>query len=125
MAHAMQSDSDDTSLFRRALGVFGYTSRAIGLVWTTSRPLTFALAALTLVAGVLPAAIAWVGKLIVDGVVAAIAQDAGRPRTRDAAGAGGAGSGASSLRHCPRCTARHLGLSVAACAPCSASASTS
>jgi len=59
------------SLFRRALGVFGYTHRAIELVWTTSRPLTFALAALTVVAGILPAAIAWVGRLIVDGVVAA------------------------------------------------------
>jgi len=59
--------------------VFGYTHRAIELVWTTSRPLTFALAALTVIAGVLPAAIAWVGRLIVDGVVAAIAQDTPDP----------------------------------------------
>ncbi|HEY9780827.1 MAG TPA: ABC transporter ATP-binding protein [Leptolyngbyaceae cyanobacterium] len=41
------------------------------LVWTTSRPLTIFLAVLTLVAGLLPAAIAYVGKLIVDGVVLA------------------------------------------------------
>ncbi|MDH3586984.1 MAG: ABC transporter ATP-binding protein/permease, partial [Gammaproteobacteria bacterium] len=59
---------------RRALGVFGYTHRAINLVWTTSRPLTVALAVLTIVAGVLPAAIAWVGQLIVDGVVAAMSE---------------------------------------------------
>ena len=70
---------NEASLFRRALGVFGYTHRAIGLVWTTSRPLTFALAVLTVVAGILPAAIAWVGQLIVDGVVAAMAQETPDP----------------------------------------------
>ena len=58
-------------LLRRSLGVFGYSSRALALVWTTSRPLTITLALLTLVAGVLPAAIAYIGQLIVDGVVAA------------------------------------------------------
>jgi ATP-binding cassette subfamily B protein len=56
---------------RRALGVFGYSRRALELVWTTSRPLTIALALLTLVGGVLPAVIAYIGQLIVDGVVAA------------------------------------------------------
>jgi ATP-binding cassette subfamily B protein/ATP-binding cassette subfamily C protein len=40
-------------------------------VWTTSRTLTIILAVLTLVAGLLPAAIAYIGKLIVDAVVAA------------------------------------------------------
>ncbi len=62
-------------MLQRALGVFGYSRRAIELVWTTSRPLTIAIALLTLVAGVLPAAIAYVGKLIVDGVVAAAAAE--------------------------------------------------
>ena len=52
--------------------VFGYTRHAIELVWRTSRPLTVALAALTLVAGLLPAGIAWVGARIVDAVLAAI-----------------------------------------------------
>lgn len=52
-------------------GVFQYTGKAVGLVWTTSRPLTIIQAILTLVAGLLPAAIAYVGKLIVDGVVTA------------------------------------------------------
>ncbi len=53
--------------------VFQYTRHALDLCWATSRRLTIALAALTLVAGVLPAAIAWVGAQIVDAVVAAIA----------------------------------------------------
>ena len=56
----------------RAAGVFGYSRRAMDLVWTTSRALTFTLAILTLVAGVLPAAIAYIGQLIVDGVVTAM-----------------------------------------------------
>jgi ATP-binding cassette subfamily B protein len=55
----------------RFFGVFRYSRRAIQLVWTTSRPLTVALALLTLVAGVLPAGIAFVGARIVDGVIAA------------------------------------------------------
>jgi ATP-binding cassette, subfamily B, bacterial len=42
------------------------------LVWTTSRSLSIALALLTLLAGALPAAVAYVGALIVDAVVAAI-----------------------------------------------------
>jgi len=53
--------------------VFQYTRHALELVWATSRPLTVALALLTLVAGILPAGIAYVGALIVDAVVAAIA----------------------------------------------------
>ena len=57
----------------RGLGeVFHYTRHALDLVWSTSRRLTFALALLTLLAGVLPAAIAYIGAQIVDAVVAAI-----------------------------------------------------
>jgi len=67
-------------LWSRSLGVFGYSSRALDLVWTTSRPLTITLALLTLVAGILPAAIAYIGQLIVDGVVAATQSD--NPDTR-------------------------------------------
>ena len=69
------ADPDNTGFFTRFFGVFRYSRRAIGLVWTTSRKLTIVLAFLTLVAGVLPAAIAYVGQLIVDGVVAAIDAD--------------------------------------------------
>lgn len=53
------------------MGVFRYTSHAIGLVWSTSRRLSVALALLSAVAGGLPAAIAWVGKQIIDGVLKA------------------------------------------------------
>ncbi|OUL28878.1 ABC transporter ATP-binding protein [Nostoc sp. 106C] len=56
---------------RQSLSIFRYSGRAIGLVWTTSRSLTIILATLTLVAGLLPAAIAYIGKLIVDAVVLA------------------------------------------------------
>jgi ATP-binding cassette, subfamily B, bacterial len=52
-------------------GTFQYGRRAVGLVWSTSRALTIALALLTLTAGLLPAAIAWVGAQIVDAIVAA------------------------------------------------------
>jgi ATP-binding cassette subfamily B protein len=58
---------------RQFLGVFRYSRRAVELVWSTSRRLTVAFALLTVVAGVLPAAVAWVGQLIVDSVVAAMA----------------------------------------------------
>ena len=60
------------SLARGFFGVFRYSRRALELVWTTSRPLTIALAVLTLIAGALPAAVAYVGALIIDSVVAAI-----------------------------------------------------
>jgi ATP-binding cassette subfamily B protein len=56
---------------RSFLGVFRYSRRALDLVWSTSRVLTIALGLLTVLAGVLPAAMAWVGALIIDGVVAA------------------------------------------------------
>jgi len=56
---------------RNFLGVFRYSRRAVDLVWTTSRVLTIALGLLTLLAGVLPAGMAWVGALIIDAVVSA------------------------------------------------------
>jgi ATP-binding cassette subfamily B protein len=66
-------------LARGFVGVFAYSKRALELVWTTSRPLTIAFAVMTLIAGTLPAAVAYVGALIVDAVVAAIQADvAGR-----------------------------------------------
>jgi len=57
----------------RNFAVFAYTRRAIELVWSTNRRLAILLGLLTLAAGLLPAAMAWVGKLIVDGVVNQIA----------------------------------------------------
>jgi ATP-binding cassette subfamily B protein len=54
---------------RGHLGVFGYSQRALALVWSTNRGLTAALALLSVAAGLLPAAIAYVGKLIIDAVM--------------------------------------------------------
>ncbi len=61
-------------MIARTLGVYGYGGRAIRLVWDTSRRLTVALSLLSLGAGLLPAAVAYIGKLIVDAVVHAIQQ---------------------------------------------------
>jgi ATP-binding cassette, subfamily B, bacterial len=51
--------------------IFQYCGRAANLVWSTDRRLTVLLAIITLIAGLLPATIAYVGKLIVDQVVLA------------------------------------------------------
>ena len=51
---------------------FVHTPQAIGFVWRNNRWGILGLAVLTLAGALLPAAQAWVGKLIVDGVVAAI-----------------------------------------------------
>ncbi len=75
-----KAETVEAGFLERSLGTFRYGRRAIGLVWTTSRRLTIALAVLTIIAGVLPAAIAYIGQLIVDSVVAAI--DAEQPDTR-------------------------------------------
>ncbi|MEH2060653.1 MAG: ABC transporter ATP-binding protein [Nostoc sp.] len=56
-------------MLRQSLTVLRYSGRAVNLVWTTSRSLTILLASLTLVGGLLPAAISYIGKLIVDAVV--------------------------------------------------------
>jgi ATP-binding cassette subfamily B protein len=56
----------------RNSAILGYTRRGMALVWSTNRRLAILLALLTLMAGLLPAAMAWVSKLIVDGVVAQI-----------------------------------------------------
>lgn len=69
--HSQEWTGND-SQFRRFIGVFRYSRRAIELVWATSKPMTLAMGFLTLVAGLLPAAVAWIGQLIVDAVLAAI-----------------------------------------------------
>ena len=61
--------ADPAGLQRSLFGVFDYSSRALALVWTTNKLLGIALALLTLVAGVLPAAVAYVGAQIVDAVI--------------------------------------------------------
>ncbi|MBX3126581.1 MAG: ABC transporter ATP-binding protein [Polyangiaceae bacterium] len=66
----MSVDDTPTGL-RRQLAVFRHTGRAFELVWQTSRGLLALLLASTLFGGLLPAAVAWVGKEIVDAVLRA------------------------------------------------------
>jgi ATP-binding cassette subfamily B protein len=70
-AHVIAGTREALTL-RGFFGVFRYSRRALELVWSTNRALTVALAALTLVAGILPASVAYVGALIVDAVVGAM-----------------------------------------------------
>lgn len=73
MYHAKKTVAlnDGPGFWARVSGLSVYSLRAIDLVWQTSRRLTFALALLTIVAGLLPASVAWVGKKLIDSVVAA------------------------------------------------------
>lgn len=56
---------------------FRYSIKAINLVWLTSKKLTVVFAILTVLAGLLPASIAYIGKLIIDSVL--IASKSGLP----------------------------------------------
>ena len=69
---ALPAPPSEPLTLRGFLGVFRYSRRAIELVWRTNRALTVSFAALTLIAGAVPASVAYVGSLIVDGVVAAM-----------------------------------------------------
>ncbi len=66
--------------WRDRLAVFAYSRQAIALVWTTNRGLTLALMLLAIGAGLVPGAIAWVGRGLVDAVVAASAGEVARSR---------------------------------------------
>jgi ATP-binding cassette, subfamily B, bacterial len=68
---AMTRGDRSSPTIRQFLGVFQYSRRAIELVWTTSHSLTLWMGALSLVAGIVPATMAYVGKWIVDGVLLA------------------------------------------------------
>ncbi len=61
-----------TNPIKDFFAVFQYSRRAIELVWQTSRPLTWGMISLTLLAGVLPAIAAYLGQLIVDTVLASV-----------------------------------------------------
>ena len=54
-------------------GVLRFSRRAVALVWSTNRQLTVLLTFFTLATGLLPAAAAWVGKLVIDAIVAQMA----------------------------------------------------
>src|SRR5579863_104067 len=71
LRHPPPSASEKLTI-RGFFGVFRYSRRAIELVWRTNRMLTLSLAGLTVIAGLLPASVFYVGSLIVDAVVSAI-----------------------------------------------------
>ena len=58
-----------TRSLRQYFGVFQYGARALSLVWRTHRSIATYQLVLSVIAGLLPAAITYTGKLIVDGVV--------------------------------------------------------
>jgi ATP-binding cassette subfamily B protein len=73
-AHAFRPTPPPATLrarLRELRSVFRQVPGTFALVWRSNRGGALALAALTSVAAVVPAGIAWVGKLIVDAVVAA------------------------------------------------------
>ncbi|HEX6638618.1 MAG TPA: ABC transporter ATP-binding protein [Steroidobacteraceae bacterium] len=53
---------------RQFFGVFKYSKRALQLLWSTSKSLSLLLGFCTVLAGVLPSGVAWVGARIVDSV---------------------------------------------------------
>ena len=67
----MTNDKGLITTISQATNSFKYSGKAMILVWQTSRNLTIIIAILTLLGGLVPAAIAVVGKSIVDSVVAA------------------------------------------------------
>ncbi len=73
--HGSQSDGfasgNSQSSFQHLTQAFGYSKKALGLVWSTSPLLSIILGVATVLSGLLPAAAAWIGKKIVDAVVLA------------------------------------------------------
>lgn len=69
------SEQENQNSVRKFLSVFQYSRVAIEIVWSTSAALTIVMAITTLVAGVLPAAIASIGGLFVDAVATAISAE--------------------------------------------------
>jgi ATP-binding cassette subfamily B protein len=55
----------------KSFGVFRFVGKALNLVWTTSKGVTLSLCLVTVASGLLPAIIAYIGKLIVDHVILA------------------------------------------------------
>ena len=70
-SRAAPAEGDSITL-QGFFGVFRYSRRALELVWSTNRTLTLSLALLTLIAGILPASVAYIGSLIVDAVARAM-----------------------------------------------------
>lgn len=70
-------------VFHKSFTIFRYGGKALELVWSTSQILTMAIALFTVINGLLPAAIAYIGKLIVDSVVLASQNNLANGLTND------------------------------------------
>ncbi|MBN1670171.1 MAG: ABC transporter ATP-binding protein [Kiritimatiellae bacterium] len=70
---------EEKRTFRELVGTLRHMPQTLKLVWSVSPMGTTVLCALTLTQGLIPAASAWVGKLIVDGVVNAVKAGAAAP----------------------------------------------
>ena len=70
-------------IFHKSFTIFRYGGKALELVWSTSQILTIAIALFTVINGLLPAAIAYIGKLIVDSVVLASQNNLANGLTND------------------------------------------
>ncbi len=69
MRHLPNEPQSPASLHQRLRESFRYVLRGSRLVWASSRPLSLTYLALVLMGGILPVAIAWTGKRIVDAVL--------------------------------------------------------
>ena len=69
MKQRLKDEAEQKGRWETARGLVVTARRTLALVWSVHRGLLVALLALTLVSGVLPAAMAWVGKKIIDTVV--------------------------------------------------------
>jgi ATP-binding cassette subfamily B protein len=68
LANQTQIHGEGINSPRQFFGVFKYSKRALELLWSTSKPLSVMLGFCTVLAGVLPSGVAWVGARIVDSV---------------------------------------------------------
>lgn len=74
MRHRQWKPKDEDKKRLNLRGSAANLVRAFGLIWQAHRPGTVGMAVVTLIGAALPAAQAWAGKLIVDGVVSGIEQ---------------------------------------------------
>ncbi len=69
---SIKNDAESSSKsLKESLSLYKYSIKAMKLVWETSPHLTIVLALLTIFGGLLPAGIAYIGKLIIDSVIEA------------------------------------------------------
>ena len=68
-----------SSKLRKALAQLPYLPRALKLVWEVARPWTTAWIVLLIVQGLLPAAMVYLTKVVVDGVVRSLSKDSSWP----------------------------------------------